>query len=270
MTLPAGISVGICSWHFQNCVFWQVRIEHDKSFYGASVVYAYLFILGPGDDPPPDSFDRRFRLACDLYNRSLANTITFAKGKIEFTEKDFALPAGNIHLTLKALDLPWKPDEVANVLPADSYRIHGLSIRNRTPGLGAPIIAVRKKSVGMPVAPTVGATLFLEVRGSVHDISSGNCIGEISVISNQGERDVEIGDRQVPLEMDFTAPLAYSLNDPIMWKLGLSLFRFGRSLVDPGIYPVQPYKPGLIPVVLVHGTASSPVWWAEMLNTLRK
>ncbi len=30
----------------------------------------------------------------------------------------------------------------------------------------------------------------------------------------------------------------------------------------------ETYRPGKIPVVLVHGTASSPVWWVEMLNTL--
>jgi pimeloyl-ACP methyl ester carboxylesterase len=31
---------------------------------------------------------------------------------------------------------------------------------------------------------------------------------------------------------------------------------------------MEPYSPGQIPVVFVHGTASSPVWWAEMWNTL--
>jgi pimeloyl-ACP methyl ester carboxylesterase len=31
---------------------------------------------------------------------------------------------------------------------------------------------------------------------------------------------------------------------------------------------VQPYRPGRIPVVLVHGTASSPARWAEMINEL--
>jgi pimeloyl-ACP methyl ester carboxylesterase len=30
----------------------------------------------------------------------------------------------------------------------------------------------------------------------------------------------------------------------------------------------QPYQPGKVPVVFVHGTFSSPVWWAEMFNTL--
>ena len=30
----------------------------------------------------------------------------------------------------------------------------------------------------------------------------------------------------------------------------------------------QPYRPGKIPVVLVHGTASSPARWAELVNEL--
>ena len=36
-----------------------------------------------------------------------------------------------------------------------------------------------------------------------------------------------------------------------------------------GLYLTQPYQPGRIPVVFVHGTASKrPLWWAEMFNTL--
>ena len=31
---------------------------------------------------------------------------------------------------------------------------------------------------------------------------------------------------------------------------------------------LQPYRPGKIPVVLVHGTASSPARWAELINEL--
>jgi pimeloyl-ACP methyl ester carboxylesterase len=82
------------------------------------------------------------------------------------------------------------------------------------------------------------------------------------------ESDVMVGDKKIPLEMDLTAPIAYSFNDPILWSIGRNLFRMGRSLYEPGIYPVQPYDKGLIPVVMVHGTMSSPVWWAEMLNSL--
>ena len=53
-----------------------------------------------------------------------------------------------------------------------------------------------------------------------------------------------------------------------MWDVGEQQF-FKGAVLKSGIYPVQPYSPGRIPVVFVHGTASSPVWWAEMFNTLR-
>ena len=36
-----------------------------------------------------------------------------------------------------------------------------------------------------------------------------------------------------------------------------------------GLIMMHPYRPGQIPVVLVHGTASSPARWAEMLNELQ-
>jgi pimeloyl-ACP methyl ester carboxylesterase len=242
---------------------------HPKQFYWGSAVYAYFFLLGPGNEPPPGSFDRRFRLACDLYNRSVANLLTFVDGKIDFSDKILQLPVGNIHVTIKTLKLPWNPEELATVLPADEFEIHGLSVRNRVPGVGAPILAVRKKGPGKPVSSAVPATVFIEIKGSLEDIQSGNCIGEVSIYSTMSESEILVGDKKVPLETDLTAPIAYTLNDPILWSLGRNFLRMGRSEFEPGIYPIQPYVPGMIPVILVHGTMSSPVWWAEMLNTLR-
>jgi pimeloyl-ACP methyl ester carboxylesterase len=50
--------------------------------------------------------------------------------------------------------------------------------------------------------------------------------------------------------------------------LGLSQFFSADFQNKTGIRRIEPYTPGQIPVVFVHGTASSPVWWAEMWNTL--
>lgn len=36
-----------------------------------------------------------------------------------------------------------------------------------------------------------------------------------------------------------------------------------------GIYMMQPYDPGKIPVVMIHGLGSSPITWVEMFNNLR-
>lgn len=242
---------------------------NPRDYFLGSAVYAYLFLLGPGSEPPPGSFDRRFRLACDLYNRSLANFSTFVNGRIELEENVLPLPAGSIRLAIKTIHMPWDTKELSTVLPADFFSVHGLSVRNRISGLGAPVLAVRKKSPGMPVSSAVPATVFLEINGGIEDMAAGSCAGEISVYSSMSENEIIINGKKVPLETDLTAPIAYSLNDPVLWSLGWNLFRMGRSLFNPGIYPVQPYQKGLVPLVLVHGTMSSPAWWAEMLNTLR-
>jgi pimeloyl-ACP methyl ester carboxylesterase len=165
--------------------------------------------------------------------------------------------------------LPWDTTELENVLPADAFKVNGLSVRNRTPGMGAPILAVRKKALGRPISGAVPATIFLEIKGGLGDIESGTFIGEVSAYSTMSESSVMVGDKAIPLETDLTAPIAYTFNDPILWSLGRNLFRLGRSLFEPGLYPIQPYEPGMIPLVLVHGTMSSPVWWTEMVNTLR-
>ena len=68
---------------------------------------------------------------------------------------------------------------------------------------------------------------------------------------------------------------AYRLEGAPVWDFELAGFRRGdfsflskRGDGENGLYMLHPYLPGLIPVVLVHGTASSPARWAEMVNEL--
>jgi pimeloyl-ACP methyl ester carboxylesterase len=79
---------------------------------------------------------------------------------------------------------------------------------------------------------------------------------------------VEVGERAVPLETDTTVSLAYALNQALLWRLGMMQFLSFRERVPTDVYLTQPYERGKVPVVFVHGTFSSPVWWAEMVNTL--
>jgi triacylglycerol esterase/lipase EstA (alpha/beta hydrolase family) len=62
--------------------------------------------------------------------------------------------------------------------------------------------------------------------------------------------------------------MAYALNQSFVWKLGMSQFLSAEEQIASDIYLTAPYQPGRIPVVFVHGTFSSPVWWAEMYNAL--
>jgi pimeloyl-ACP methyl ester carboxylesterase len=87
---------------------------------------------------------------------------------------------------------------------------------------------------------------------------------------------VQVGSYSVPLESDPSAALAYRLEGSPIWDFELAGFRRGdfsflgkgRSGDSSGLYMLHPYHSNMIPVVLVHGTASSPARWAEMENEL--
>ena len=76
---------------------------------------------------------------------------------------------------------------------------------------------------------------------------------------------------EVPLEVESTAALAWTLSQAPQWRLERRAFFFGdllRQELPTKLTFAQPFQPGRIPVVFVHGTASSVGRWADMLNDL--
>lgn len=236
-------------------------------YYMSSAAYAYLYLLGERGGPPPGPYDRNFRVACDFYNTALARLLELNEGGGLFDGALVPLAVGSMRLAIGKEGFPYPLDHFEKYLPADTLSVYGLTVRDRRPGLGAPFIAVEKKKSGVPVTKTVPGTLFLRVRGDIRDMVYG-LDGGVEIYSSYVRRSVAVGDRRVPLETDLSAQLAQSLNQPFIWEMGSTQF-FRGKVVESGIYPLQPYTPGRIPVVFVHGTFSSPVWWAEMFNTLR-
>lgn len=244
------------------------RVLEPENFYAASVVYSYLFLLGPGEEPPPSSFDRRFRMACDTYNRSLSYILARREGKEGPQGREWMLPVGSIVVTrdVEGSDFSLPLDENETYVSADRFRIHGLTVRNRNAGMGAPIVIIGKKGPQAEFASGgSAATVFFRVEGGLAD---GQMRGSIGIYSAFARTFIEVNGAQVPLETDLTTHIAFALNDPEFWKFSKMLFRLGEAPINPGIYPAQPYQAGKIPVLFVHGTMSNPARWAEMWNTL--
>jgi pimeloyl-ACP methyl ester carboxylesterase len=234
-----------------------------------SAVYAYLYLLGDGKQPPPTAYDFRFREACDLYNRAL--WLAFPQnenGEMDLRSSTRTLPVGTLDITLNTDKFYWNIDAFEKFLPADAFRVHGFTVRNRTPGMGLPLIAVTRKSPESPDAGALPVTAFLRVAGGIRDLAGGAERATLELYCAYDDAEVSVNGRTVPLEADTTTPMAYRLNDSAVWGLGFKRFRTAAK-IDKSLILTQPYERGRIPVVLVHGTASSPVWWAEMLNTLR-
>ena len=82
---------------------------------------------------------------------------------------------------------------------------------------------------------------------------------------------IKIGGHTVPLEYDQTAVRALFAAEGKIWETELTGL-LHNSMGDPSktdhLYALEPHRAGRIPVVLVHGTASSPFRWADMVNDL--
>ena len=246
--------------------------KQARDYYLSAAIYSYLYLFGPGHQPPPTRFDDRFRIACEVYNAGLAKGLgsperTNAVVLLENGPRQ--LPPGRVEVRLDTNAFPFALSRFENFLSADQFLIRGLSVRDRQSGLGAPLIGVGKLQKESPLARRIPATIFGRPNGDLKAWNAGELSLALELYSGYGSNMVQVGDATIPLEADLTAPLAYSLNQSFVWSLGMGQFLSSVERIKSDVYLTQPYQRGRIPVVFVHGTFSSPIWWAEMMNTLR-
>jgi len=248
---------------------WEQRDARD--YYLGSAVYSWLFLFGEGKDAPPGAFDRRFREACDFYNYGLGLALIGRKstnGVVHLEDGRRRLPVGEIELRLSGSEVASQLAGFNEVLLADQFRVYGLSVRNREPGLGTPLICVGPLNKELGVRQSTPATVFLRGPASLNEIAASNHVCSLDLYPALDNTMVTVGDRQVPLEIDLTTYRAYTMNQSTIWKLGPLQFLAPAERIRSRLILNQPYDPKKIPVVFVHGTFSSPVTWAEMANTL--
>jgi len=243
-------------------------LPENRQYYMDAAIYAYFYLFNNTRNKPANPFNRRYRLACDIYNIALAKALTNAKGNLVLKAGVRQLPFGTIDLSLNARHFPVELDQVSKIVAADRLDIYGLSRRNRDAGLGVPLIAVGKKTAELPVKRSSPGTLFMRIEGSIGALENGSLQACMELYAPFDRTRVEIDGKSVPLESDLSAQLAYNLNQPVLWNLDIAGFFSGKSAIPTGLYLMKPYNPAQIPIIFVHGTASSPVWWAEMFNTL--
>ena len=237
-----------------------------------SALYSYYFVSEERSSQRLSVFDHRVRAAIDMYNFGIwQGFATGEKEGLTLNSELRELPSGSITIALDTAQFPWQLEEFEKFLPADQYLVRGVLVRNRTAGIGAPLIALRKMDKQEVRGKASAVTIIMRVQGGINALSSGTASAVLELYSTHDTGAVNTKDGiSIPLESDLTAPMAYALEGSQLFDLGLMSF-LGRepNKIPDGLYMTEPYQPGKIPVVFVHGTASNPVWWVEMFNTLR-
>jgi pimeloyl-ACP methyl ester carboxylesterase len=251
-----------------------------KAYTLACAVYAYALLFPEGAGPTPGRFDPRLRLAADLYNWSLTTAFASEDGsEVVPRAGSFELPFGPMTIAFDPAALRAGERELFRLVPVAELEVHGIAMRYRWPGLGAPLSASTRPIEGAApgrdlVAPRVQVplTALLRIPQARRALVQGAPLaGTLELHLSWSGESVSIAGEDVPLENEPTAALALTFTGiPVVEieMLGL-LGRISGAYRDrPPLVSTTPYKPGLIPVVFVHGTGSSVVRWAEMYNRL--
>ena len=246
--------------------------------------YAYLFDARFRETRNP--YDPQFRGACDLYNSALESCLRIAREEGTFrpgTTLRVATRDKTLEVSITARGFRWDAEDFDSFEFVSDYDVEGLTNHYRTFGLGVPLIAVRKNGSASSEVERYYArglsfpvTAFLRLHppqmagAGPSGKPARHLKAELELFDPLELTDVEVAGRTVPLESDLSTPLAYFLNDPNIQKLDtFGLLRPDKVRKIAGLYMVQPYQPGKIPVVMVHGLWSSPMTWMEALNDLR-
>ncbi|UFN48709.1 alpha/beta hydrolase [Roseomonas sp. OT10] len=273
----------------------------------AAALYAYGHIFPAIASDATDAFDPRFRQALDLYNLALSEALTSPDGEhVALAAGRYPLPFGSIDIAVDEASLEWGSGRLTNFLPATRLRVSGLQNLYRRAGLGAPLaVATPAPSARTDTAPAGGdvpeaqadsgrapppppdasdearavqlagrfripGTAVLAMENPTQQLRGTALRGTLSLHMMFDTDAVRIAGRRVPLEYRPSAAFALGLQESNLWSQEFRAFLFG-DLLDrqrSNLIALAPHRPGRIPVVLVHGTASSSSRWSDLVNDL--
>jgi pimeloyl-ACP methyl ester carboxylesterase len=245
-------------------------------YYLAAAVYAYAFLFG-NPTIVDEVLDPRERLAADLYNLGLSHGLAKPDtDEVDVTARTLALPFGHLELRGDPTEFAWGSSVMTRFISVGEYKVRGLRNRYRQSGIGAPLAAeVAPDGTGpkanafrkyVPTRIKVAVTAFVRLDTVLEGIADGKLQGSLELYPADEATTINIGSRRVPLELEFTSTLAYGLEGAPVWDTEYGSFLRAES--KSRLLALHPYRPGRIPVVFIHGTASSPARWGEMLNEL--
>ncbi len=249
--------------------------ERAADLHLLTVVRAWEFLFGGRPDDPARAFDPRVHRARELYNHALGSYLLYLKTSgrgLVGHERETMF--GTYRVRIAGGGEGVDPASCEDLLVSRAVEVRGLRNRYRRDGLGAALVTFRENAGGgpldrfLPPEGIVGAATAL-LRVEPRSGPSAEPVElTLSFYDPRRAETVEQGGLEVPLDADLTTPFAYLASLTDHGRLAL------QGLLVPGREPreglslLEPYDPGKIPVVMIHGLRSSPLAWMELTNDL--
>jgi len=254
--------------------------ETAVGWYLKSVLHSYAYLLDPMFAAQRTEYDPDFRTACDLYNTALEQCLRYAQNRGLFhPDRGLTLTIDGqlVELAITSDGFRWKAQDFQRFEFVSDYKVTGLTNRHRRYGLGVPLIAIRRggqsaaeveqfyiNGLSFPVTAVLRCDPHAERPGGLPTAIRLELYDPLDTDHWNPDQ------RPVPLQSDITTPLAYFLESTELDQLDtFGLLRPDRVKPVSGLYMLQPYAPGKIPVLMIHGFWSTPATWMDVVNDLR-
>jgi hypothetical protein len=216
--------------------------------------------------------------AVEVHNDAVARLVRIAEGARASEWRDGSLDLAGLGVVIRTGGDPFvDPGRFAAVVVAGDVRVAGMRHQFGTCGLGVPVVGTRCVDRANPTeADEQFFPRRLRIAATVLAAPGGGLAGGAYRLSPLGlvfhdpfrVGAVRAGARVLPLAADRTTHLALQASQAGLQALairGVIASEFGPE-IEPGLYMLRPYAPGKIPLVFVHGLASSPVAFVQAIN----
>ncbi|TWU10581.1 esterase/lipase family protein [Allorhodopirellula heiligendammensis] len=215
--------------------------------------------------------------AAAMYHESLRGFIESAQ---RFGQLD---PVNGIHLNTANGDVSipivyhgfaWTAEDFNQWLPVGKYHDDHLTCQHKRSGWGVPLVVLRSRAEQerfmIPQMPFAATVMLRELPVDGDQESSETAPDRVLEVFNP------LVHSELPRDAGGETPLAGDLSAPIAWlsnntpHLNYEGFMHPDRMQRNGqLIMLEPYQPGKIPLVLVHGLASDPRTWNGLINELR-
>ncbi|MGO9918682.1 MAG: esterase/lipase family protein [Isosphaeraceae bacterium] len=239
-----------------------------------AAVYSTFYLAEPTDshcNEPVRCFARA------IHNRAVARCLRLAQTDVAPARSAWPAQLAQAGILPTSTWAGWSTLGVDSLQATDRVTGRGKSQSELRGGLGVPLIVHRGltdrdlaewKAYG-PGKVVFAATAVLKPRGSV--TTWRNQPVELLLVDPFQVEALELGGTLYPLAQDLTTPLALRLAQSSMRNYEfLGVVNPRLYAAHAGVYPVDPYQPGKVPVVFVQGLWTGPGVWGPMLDALRK
>ena len=253
----------------------------SKAMLLASALYSYAVLFPTGDADRPSPYSGQFRHAADLYNLALTQVLSGAgaEGVATLQSGRYDVPFGVVDVAVDQTSLTFAGRSMTSFVPTMNLEIQGFQNNYRSDGIGAPLAAGLEPAphpdngLVLPVNLRIPTSAVLQLEDPRRQLTGSTLTARLALYTIYDTASIRIDGQTVPLEYDQTAVRALVAVDGKAWTRELSGL-LNNALGGPNgtnndnLFALEPHRHGRIPVVLVHGTASSPLRWADMVNDL--